>query len=103
MVFGIRNQTHVELRGDNPLEAVVAGTHYKAYLVGNLAIKDGVQVSADHYGLDLAQVHSAIAFYYDNEDAIREALQQARQSAQDMGAMTAKEALERIRKRKTAS
>ena len=31
----------INLRGNNSLEAVVAGTHYKAYLVANLALKDG--------------------------------------------------------------
>ena len=41
MVLEIRE--HVELRGKNPLAAMVAGTHYKAYLVANLAFNDSCQ------------------------------------------------------------
>ena len=37
MVLEIRE--HIKLRGDDPLDATVAGTHYKAYLVANLALK----------------------------------------------------------------
>ena len=45
MVVEIRE--HIKLRGDNPLDATVAGTHYKAYLVANLALNDGPQAAAD--------------------------------------------------------
>ena len=40
---------HIELHGDDPLAAMIAGTHYKAYLVANLAFNDGPQVTAEHY------------------------------------------------------
>ena len=52
---------HIELRGKNPLAALVAGTHYRAYVVANLAFNDGPQASADHYGIPLANVYGAAA------------------------------------------
>lgn len=51
--------------------AVIVGTHHKAYLVANLALKDGPQAATDHYCIDLANVHGAMAFYHDNEAAIK--------------------------------
>ena len=53
----------IELRRDNPLDALSAGTHYKAYLVANLALNDGPQAAAEHCRLDLATVRAALAFY----------------------------------------
>lgn len=44
MVIEIRQ--HVELRGNNLLEAKVAGTQHEAYLVANLAVNDGPQTAA---------------------------------------------------------
>ncbi|MCY4064392.1 MAG: hypothetical protein OXG53_18650 [Chloroflexi bacterium] len=55
----------IEWRGDNPLNAVIAGTHYKAYLVANLALNDGPQAAAEHFRLELAIVRAAMAFYDD--------------------------------------
>ena len=52
----------IELRGNNPLDVVIAGTHYKAYLVVNLALNDGPQAAAEHYRLDLATIQASLAF-----------------------------------------
>lgn len=77
----------IDLRGDNPLRAMIAGTHYKAYLVANLAFNDGPQAAAEHYRLDLATVQAAMAFYTDNEAAIHEAIQEARRLGEQLGAI----------------
>ncbi len=101
MILEIRE--HIELRGNNPLEAAVAGTHHKAYLVANLALNDGPQAAVDHYRIPLAKVYGAMAFYYDNEAAIEEAIRQARKLGEQLGARSAQSALEEIRGRKNAS
>ena len=67
MIVAIRD--HVKLRGDDPLDATIAGTQHKAYLVANLALNDGPQTAADHYRMELAAIHGAISFYYDNDPA----------------------------------
>ena len=72
---------HIKLRGNNPLEAMLNGTHHKACLVPNLVLNDGPQAAADHYRIRLATVHGALAFYYYNEAAIHEAIQEARKWA----------------------
>ena len=75
MVIEIRE--HIELRGNDPLEVAIAGTHHKVYLVANLALKDGPQAATDHYRIPLANVHGAMACYYDNEAAINAAIRQS--------------------------
>lgn len=101
MVLELRE--HIELRGDNPLDAVITGTHHKAYLVANLALNDGPQAAAEHYDIGLANVHGAIAFYYDNEAAISAAIREARELGQQMGARAAQSALDEIKQRGDAS
>lgn len=89
---------HIELRGNDPLEAIIAGTHHQAYLVANLALIDGPQASADHYSIPLANVYGAMAFYYENEGAIRE----ARELGVQMGVRSAQAVLEEIMGRQKA-
>ena len=100
MVLEIRE--HIKVRGNNPLEAVITGTHHKAYLVANLALNDSPQAAAEHYRIPLATVYGTMAFYYDNEAAIREAIQEARNLGEQLGARSAKAALEKMRARKNA-
>ena len=97
MVLEIRE--HIELRGDDPLDATIAGTHYKAYLVANLAFNDGPQAAADHYRIPLATVYGALAFYCDNEGAIDEAIRQAREQGEQLGARSAQAAIQEMKKR----
>lgn len=97
MVLEIRE--YIQLRGNNPLDAVVTGTHHKAYLVANLALKDGPQAAADHYDIGLASVHGAIAFYYDNEATINESILAARELGEKLGARSAQTALDEIKRR----
>ena len=82
------------------MEAMIAGAHLKAYLVANLALTDGPQAAAAHYRLDLATVHGAMAFNYDNEAAIHEALQEAHKLGEQLGARSAQAAVEELRARK---
>ena len=100
MVIEIRE--HIELRGNDPLEVAIAGTKHKAYLVANLALKDGPQTAANHYRIPLANVHGAMAFYYDNEAAINGAIREAREIGEQLGARSAQSALKEIKGRKNA-
>ena len=79
---------------------MIAGTHYKAYLVANLALNDGPLAAAEHYRLDLATVQAALAFYDDNEAAIHEAIQEARKLGEQLGARSAQSVLEEMQARK---
>ena len=91
---------HIRLRGNDSLEVAVAGTQHKAYLVANLALKDGPLAAADHYRIPLANVHGAMAFYCDNEAAINAAIRQARELGEQLGARSAQSALKEIKGRK---
>lgn len=98
--MNIAIREHIELRGDDPLDAAIAGTYYKAYLVANLALNDGPQAAADHYRIPLATVYGALAFYCDNEGAINEAIRQARELGEQLGAHTAQSAIQEMKRRR---
>ena len=97
MVLAIRQ--HIQLRGDNPLDATVAGTHYKAYLVANLALNDGPQAAAEHYRIPLASVYGALAFHCDNEAAIDEAIRGAYGLGEQLGARSMQSAIQEMKER----
>ena len=65
-------------------------------------MNDGPQAAAEHYRIPLATVHGAMAFYFDNEAAIHEAIQEARKLGEQLGARSGQSALEEIRARKNA-
>lgn len=67
----IKTIQYVVLRGENPLSAVVAGTEANAYLVAGAAIAQGIEETAEQYHISIAQVHGALAFYYENKDEIQ--------------------------------
>jgi len=90
---------HIKLRGDDPLDATVAGTHYKAYLVANLALNDGPQAAAEHYRISLAAVYGALAFHCDNEAAINEAIREARELGEKLGARSIQSAIQEMKER----
>ena len=100
MVVEIRE--HIKLRGDNPLDATVAGTHYKAYLVANLALNDGPQAAAEHYRIPLATVYGALVFHCDNEAAIDQAIREARELGEQLGARSALSAIKEMKERLNA-
>jgi uncharacterized protein (DUF433 family) len=97
--MALANQTHVITPTTNPLDALIEGTHYKAYLVANLAFNDSAEGSAEHYGLTLGQVYSAMAFYRDNEAKIQESLAEMDELGKKHGAKKASEHLAEIRAR----
>jgi hypothetical protein len=92
-------QSHVIAISDDPLDSIIEGTNFNAYLVANLAFNDGVEASANHYRLTLGQVYSAMAFYRDNEEAIRESLGEMDELGKKHGAKNASEHLAEIRAR----
>ena len=102
MVLAIKQ--HIELRGDNPLDAVIAGTErVKVYLVANLAILDGIEAAIEQYkpfNLSHADVHAALVFYYDNEAAIQKANEEAMEQIRAMGGRDARELREEIMRRR---
>lgn len=95
MALEIRD--HIKLRGDDPLDATVAGSRYKAYLVANLALNDGPQAAAEHYRIPLAAVYGALAFYCDNEAAIDEAIREARELGEQLGARSMQSAIKEMK------
>ena len=93
-------KTYIELRGDDPLDAVIAGTtRTKAYLVANLAFNETPEHAAEHYGLSLAAVHAAISFYYHNEEAIKQADEDLMAKLWANGMRDAREARKEIMRR----
>ena len=75
--------------GDDPLDATVAGTHFKAYLVANLALNDGPQAAAEHYRIPLPNVYGALDSHCDNESVIEEAIREARELGERLSARSA--------------
>ncbi|MEL6524074.1 MAG: hypothetical protein AAFQ07_00055 [Chloroflexota bacterium] len=86
--MAIQVRTYVELRGDNPLDAVISGHQHKAYLVAGLAFQDNPGVSARHYNLTHAEVYGAMAFYEENRESIWQAIDDARELGKTLGAKT---------------
>jgi uncharacterized protein (DUF433 family) len=62
---------HIELRGDDPYDAVIVDTQLKACLVAQFAMSWGIDEAAQNYELSVATIYAALAFYYDNLDSIR--------------------------------
>jgi uncharacterized protein (DUF433 family) len=92
-------QSHVIAISDDPLDSIIEGTNFNAYLVANLAFNDGAEASANHYKLTLGQVYSAMAFYRDNEVAIDKSIEEMQQIGKELGARNASEHLAEIRAR----
>ena len=97
--MAIQIREYIRLRGDDPLDATVAGTHYKAYLVANLALNDGPQAAAEHYRIPLASVYGALAFHCDNEAAIDESIREARELGEQLGARSIQSAIKEMKER----
>ena len=81
----IELKQYIEIRGDNPLDAVMVGTNLKAYLIASFALQEGVEAIAEEYKLSQAAVHAALSFHYDNEAAIQQAREEAREEIRAMG------------------
>lgn len=67
---------HIEIRDE---QAYIRGTNKKAEMVARMYV--GTDYSIEevmaHYGLSAAEVHAAIAYYYDNQEALDTRHQQA--------------------------
>ena len=71
----VKLRQHIELRGDSPLAAVIAGTPHNAHLVATFAIGyGGVDAAMEQYEISRADVHAALTFYYDHQATIEQAL-----------------------------
>lgn len=90
---------YIELRGDNPLRAVVAGTNSNAHLVATAAIVQGIEETAEQYLISIAQVHGALAFYHENREEI-ERIYQEEENDPTRAGISSKKFLEEIKKRK---
>ena len=66
---------------------------YRRHTTQSLSSRDlssarqAIQTAADHYRVDLANVHGAMDFFYDNEAAINEAIREARKPGDQLGAV----------------
>ncbi len=59
----------------------------------------GAQASANLYGIPLANVYSAMAFYCDNEATIDEAIREARELGEQLGARAMQSAITEMKER----
>lgn len=64
-----------------------------------MALNDSPQTAAEHYRISLATVYGALAFYCDNEGAFNEAIRQARELGEQLGAHTAHSAIQAMKRR----
>ena len=95
----VKLEQYIELRGDNPLKAVVNGTEANAHLVATAALLNSIDAAVEQYNLSEAQVYGALAFYHENKNMIEQYRLEAEQKLQEIGT-DAKTHLEEIRKRK---
>jgi uncharacterized protein (DUF433 family) len=61
---------HIKMRDG---QAVIRGHgHLKAKMVARKHVWEGLSIEAvmEHYGLTASEVHSAIAYYYDNQEKL---------------------------------
>jgi hypothetical protein len=67
--------------------------HLKAHLVAQMHVHGGnsVDTVAEHYQIKLADVHAAIAYYYDNQRLIEEAIASKIERARQTGKANFKE------------
>jgi uncharacterized protein (DUF433 family) len=63
---------HVELRGDDPYDAIIRNTNLKAALVAQFALGWGIDEAVENYNLSPAEIYAALAFYHDNLEGIRQ-------------------------------
>lgn len=61
---------YIEMRGDDPLDAVVEGTEANAHLVAGNGLAWGVDHAAEQYHISTEMVLAAIKFYLDNREEI---------------------------------
>lgn len=89
---------HVEIRDGT---GYIKGTNIKAEMVARLHVMEQSSIAevASQYDLSHAEVYSAIAFYYDNQDQLDTEYEKSLKLAKDIGVSFA-EFQEKISKRK---
>ena len=73
---------HIEIRDE---QAYIRGTNRKAEMVARMYVgtEYSIEEVMEHYNLSAAEVHSAIAYYYDNQVTLDARHQQAIQWAEE--------------------
>lgn len=73
---------HIEIRED---QAYIRGKNKKAEMIARMYVGTSYSIEdvTEHYNLSAAEVHSAIAYYYDNQDALDARHQQSIQWAEE--------------------
>jgi uncharacterized protein (DUF433 family) len=73
---------HIEIRDE---QAYIRGTNKKAEMVARMFVgtEYSIEEIMEQYKLSAAEVHAAIAYYYDNQEALDAAHQQAIQWAEE--------------------
>jgi hypothetical protein len=95
----IKLEQYIELRGENPLRAVINGTEFNAHLVASAALTNGIDETVEQYGLSEAQVYGVLAFYHENKTLIEQYRRESDENIRNIG-INATEHLEQLRKRK---
>lgn len=98
----LRLDQYIEIREEDILTAVVRGTEANAHLVATAALSQGVEFTAKQYHISMAQVHGALAFYYENQTEIEQRYQEA-QTHLEQYAVDGWQRLEEMRNRKKDS
>jgi uncharacterized protein (DUF433 family) len=98
--MALQLKQYVELRGDNPLDAVIVGLPYNAWLVAQFAEAWGTEEAVKNYNLTRAQIYGALAFHYDNEAAIEDAIVKAEANLREIS-VDSRAQLDKIRRRKS--
>jgi uncharacterized protein (DUF433 family) len=88
---------HIEIKDGR---AVIAGRNLKADMVGAAVVKWGatIEEAMEQYELSRAEVHAALAYYYDNEEAIEQAFREADEYVRRVG-VSAEEKIAEMRAR----
>jgi uncharacterized protein (DUF433 family) len=75
--------SHIEIING---KAMVGG-RYKAKLVAAMIVKAGASIdeAMEHYGLTRAEIHAALAYYFDNQRAVEQSFRDAEAYARDIG------------------
>ncbi|MGB7340536.1 MAG: hypothetical protein WBC91_16680 [Phototrophicaceae bacterium] len=73
---------HIEIRED---QAYIRGTNKKAEMIARMYVGTSYNIEdvTEHYNLSASEVHAAIAYYYDNQDALDARHQQSIQWAEE--------------------
>ncbi|MGB7341361.1 MAG: hypothetical protein WBC91_20870 [Phototrophicaceae bacterium] len=76
---------HITMKGD--IGYLTDHPHLKAHIVAQMHIHGSVPIAdvAEQYGVELADVYAAIAFYYDNRTKIEQAHAEKQNRARILG------------------